>query len=186
MRLKLFVVFVGMLILVAAVMFVAGLNVGTFRVERSAELSAPADVVFAQLDDLQRWPEWHPWLAEVREPTFSGAAHGVGATCEWDREGLAGKSRISIVTSEPPTGLEALVEAERRKQSAFRLAFRLAPTATGTRVSMTITGQDTVFSRLFPRTNDMLGRDLDKTLARLRSATQAARTATAAVPQQEP
>ena len=62
MRLKLFVGFSFVIAVVVTVMFVAGLSQGSFRIERSADIDAPASAVFSQLGDLQRWPDWHPWL----------------------------------------------------------------------------------------------------------------------------
>ncbi|HEY5739940.1 MAG TPA: SRPBCC family protein, partial [Gammaproteobacteria bacterium] len=35
---------------------------GRFRVERSREIAAPTDRVFAAVADLRTWPAWSPWL----------------------------------------------------------------------------------------------------------------------------
>src|SRR5687768_11304821 len=73
----------------AAVIVVLAIVVSTrpdkYRVERSAKIAAPAEVVFASVSDLRAWQEWSPW--EKRDPamrrTFSSATSGVGASYEW-------------------------------------------------------------------------------------------------------
>jgi uncharacterized protein YndB with AHSA1/START domain len=179
MRLKLLVAFLGLITLVGSVMFAAGLSQGSFRIERSVDIDAPASAVFSQLGDLQRWPDWHPWLTSNDKKTFGGAANGVGATCEWAHDSLTGKSRITITASQPPERLAVRVEVERRKSSTYQLTFALSPAAKGTRVSAAISGPDTVFSHMFPKTHDMMGKSLEQTLQQLGTATVQATRASA-------
>lgn len=73
------------------------------RIERSALVRAPADVVFALIDDFHQWGRWSPY--EKRDPdmvrTFEGPAAGPGAVYAWDGNGDVGKGRMTIVRSEP-------------------------------------------------------------------------------------
>ena len=55
---------------------------GTWTVERSRDVNAPADSVFALLEDLDRWETWTHW-PELRGRT-DGAARGEGANRSWD------------------------------------------------------------------------------------------------------
>ncbi len=51
-------------VLVLAILAVLGLATtkpATFRVERSAAISAPPEVVFANLEDFHQWAAWSPW-----------------------------------------------------------------------------------------------------------------------------
>lgn len=72
---------------VLAVVFVALAFVGPehVQVEREATIEAPMEIVFAEVNSLQRWGAWDPWQA--RDPniinTFSGPESGVGNRNEW-------------------------------------------------------------------------------------------------------
>ena len=73
------------LIAIAALVVVLVVVIATrpseFRVERTATVSAPASVVFAQVNDFHRWDAWSPYAK--RDPGmkegFEGAPSGVGA-----------------------------------------------------------------------------------------------------------
>ena len=77
-----------------------------YRVERSQRIDAPADVVYAQLDNFKAWGAWSPW--DKRDPamkkTFDGPPSGVGAGYAWDGNKEVGQGRMTITGSQPPRG----------------------------------------------------------------------------------
>src|SRR4051794_22809904 len=76
----------------------------TYRVERSQKIAAPADVVFAQLDNFKSWGAWSPW--DKRDPnmkkTFDGPARGVGASYSWQGNDKVGQGKMTIADMTPP------------------------------------------------------------------------------------
>ena len=77
-----------------------------YRVERSQKIDAPAEVVYAHLDNFKSWAAWSPW--EKRDPaikkTFEGPASGVGAGYAWEGNKEVGQGRMTITESKPPRG----------------------------------------------------------------------------------
>jgi uncharacterized membrane protein len=49
---------------------------GRFSVERSLEIDAPARLIWDELMDVARWPEWKPFITGTR---FSGNSLGTGS-----------------------------------------------------------------------------------------------------------
>src|SRR5262245_52684033 len=83
-----------------------------FRVERSADLAAPAPVVFGLVNDFHQWTRWSPW--EGRDPnlhrTYSGSPSGLGATYAWEGTREVGAGRMTITDSKPPERLHIRLE----------------------------------------------------------------------------
>lgn len=76
----------GMLAVVLLVILVSFFLPTKTHVERSAEIHAPAPVVFAQLADFENWNSWEPWsksdsTLEIEYPT--GNTQGVGSKRVW-------------------------------------------------------------------------------------------------------
>ena len=74
-------------LLVAVVLFLgyAWTRPDTFRVERSASIAAPADVVYARIASFRAWESWSPWekLDPELQRTYGGSDRGVGASYAW-------------------------------------------------------------------------------------------------------
>ena len=49
-------------VLVIGFVIVVAVQPSTFRVERTATMAAPAEEIFAQVNDFHRWEDWSPWL----------------------------------------------------------------------------------------------------------------------------
>jgi uncharacterized protein YndB with AHSA1/START domain len=93
-------------ILIVVVLGLAGASYllpGSYRVERSVEIAAPAAAVFARVGDLKQWPSWTVW--GERDPkmqtTFSPVTTGPGAWQKWDGP-ESGRGELTITASEPP------------------------------------------------------------------------------------
>jgi len=54
--------------IVAVLVVVIALRPAEFRVERTATISAPPPVVFAQVNDFHRWEAWSPYVK--RDPAM--------------------------------------------------------------------------------------------------------------------
>ncbi len=148
-----------------------------FTVTRSTVVDAPASTVYAYIIDLHRWQEWSPWEgldpALVRE--YTGAKSGVGARYAWRGNRKAGCGSMEIVAAEPTTGIDVAVAFEKPIKSTSTSSLRLAPEGAATRVTWTMVGPHSFFSRLaqplgvFDR---MLGKDFDKGLLRLKAISE--------------
>jgi len=55
-------ILIGLVVIVMVFVAIVALRPSEFRVERSAVVSAPPAVVFAQVNDLHKWEGWSPWV----------------------------------------------------------------------------------------------------------------------------
>ena len=65
----------------AGLAVVVAMQPARFRIARSAAIAAPAERVFAQVNDLDRWEAWSPWLKGDPEArtAYEGPPAGPGA-----------------------------------------------------------------------------------------------------------
>ena len=105
------------------------------RVERSVEIAAPPEKVFAIMGDLRRVPEWSPWLAT--DPgtrfTFEGE-QGVGQVMRWaSNNPLVGNGSEKV--TEFVANERLVTEADYGEFGTATATVSLAPSGQGTRVT---------------------------------------------------
>jgi len=76
---------IGVVVVIGVFAVIVAMRPSDFRVERSAVVSAPAPVVFAQVNDLHNWDAWSPFakLDPAAKQTFEGPRAGTGAALAW-------------------------------------------------------------------------------------------------------
>ena len=74
---------------------------GSYSVERTVTMKAPASRVHGLVDDFHRWPSWSPWedLDPDVERTYSGPDQGIGAHYSWSGNKKAGRGSMEITRS---------------------------------------------------------------------------------------
>jgi len=180
------------LIVVALLILYIGTRPGEFRVERSATIAAPAEAVFARLDDFHQWAAWSPWekLDPKMSKAYEGAASGVGASYHWTGNDKVGEGRMTISQSEPPSKVVMAVEFLKPWKATNTTTFTLAPEGPNTRVTWAMQGKEDFMGKamgLFMNMDKMIGPDFEQGLANLRAqveggAQSPAADATAAPP----
>lgn len=166
------------LVLAAALVLFISTRPALFRVERSAVVKAPADVIFAIINDLHQWGRWSPY--DKRDPamtkTFEGSPAGVGAVYMWNGNNQVGAGRFTIVESRPNELIGMKLEFFRPFAGTNRAAFALAPADGGTRVTWSMEGPNKLMTKvmsLFINMDKMIGTDFEQGLANLDSVAQA-------------
>ena len=132
----------------AIVYFLVGLTVlfyggaymlpGEARVERSVEIAAPPEKVFAIAGDLRRVPEWSPWVAAdpATQFTFEGPEQGVGQVMRWaSNNPMVGSGAQKVTEHVAPERLVA--EADYGDFGASTATMALAPSGGGTKLTWT-------------------------------------------------
>ncbi len=180
----------GVLVLFAVVV---ATRPSAYHVERKLEIAAPAELVFGVLNDLHQFAGvlvlfGSPW--DQQDPnmqkTFAGPAAGVGQSCAWSGK-KAGKGTMTIEESVP--GQKVVIKLEFVEPMASKATFTLtlAGTPTGSLVTWSMDGNHNFIGKafgMFMNMDNMLGSDLEKGLALLKTVAegkQAARAAAAAV-----
>lgn len=93
----------GLAVIVAGFLAFVAMRPAHYHVERSVSINAPADVIYAELEDLRKWAAWSPWdkIDPNVKKNFSGPEHGVGASYTWEGNREVGKGKLTISSAEP-------------------------------------------------------------------------------------
>ncbi|WP_163868861.1 SRPBCC family protein [Myxococcus eversor] len=167
------------MVAVVGLLIAIGQRPGTFRVERSANIQAPAEVVFALVNDFQHWEQWSPWwkLEPTQHVSFEGAPSGVGAIYAWRGE-RTGSGRMEIVESRPNTYVRIRLDFTVPMRATNTSEYLLTPTADGVTLTWVMSGENTFAGKalqLFASMDEVMGRDFEQGLADLKSVAEARR-----------
>ena len=106
------IVAVAIAAVLAFVVLYAATKPDTFRVQRSVTIDAAPEKIFPLIDDFHNWSGWAP--QDKEDPSmkriYSGPASGTGAVSDWNSTGNAGRGRMSIIESAPPTRVVVKVD----------------------------------------------------------------------------
>ena len=152
-------------------------DANTYRVERSATISAEPAVVYGLLSDFHQWPKWSPWeeIDPAMTRTFSGPESGLGATYAWKGNRKAGEGRMEIIEDDEPEALVIKLDFLKPFKSQNTTRFALAPAGDVTEVTWTMVGPTTLMTKVmgvFKSMDKMIGPDFEKGLAQLKAAAE--------------
>lgn len=169
------------LVLIVALVIFISMRPDTFRVERSAQINAPADRVFGYINDLHQWALWSPFeiLDPNKKKTFTGPAAGPGASYAWSGNNTAGEGRMTITASQVGEYIAMTLEFTRPFVASSQLRFTLIPSEGGTRVTWTMDGKNKFMNKAFQlcvSMDAMVGKRFAEGLANLDRVAQAPTT----------
>src|SRR6185369_8731640 len=152
----------------------------SYRVERSQRIQAPAEVVFAQLDDFKAWSGWSPW--DKRDPgmkkTHEGPAHGPGASYSWQGNDKVGEGKMTVIQAQPPSAIAYRLELIKPFSSVAGTAFALKPAGDkAVDVTWSMSGDNNLMGKVFGvfmNVDKMVGGDFEAGLANLKAVAEAA------------
>ena len=151
---------------------------GSYTVERSITVNAPAPRVHGLVDDFHSWTSWSPWedLDPALQRTYTGPERGVGAHYAWSGNRKAGAGSMEITRSTPEEIAIAL-EFLKPFKSSPTTAFSFTPNGDETVVTWTMSGEQkglmSVFGK-FMSMEKLIGPDFEKGLARLKAVAEEA------------
>jgi hypothetical protein len=165
-------------LIIALVVFIS-MRPDRFHVERSARISAPADVVFPLINDFHQWVQWSPFekLDANMKKTFDGSAFGPGASYSWSGNSNAGAGRSTILDSKAGEFVSIKLEMSKPFAATNQVTFKLAPDQAATQVSWIMEGKVNFIMKafsLFMSMDAMVGKEFAEGLANLNRIAQAA------------
>jgi carbon monoxide dehydrogenase subunit G len=176
---KVLLAILGILVVaVAGVLIYASTLPDDYRIERSAELKAPPEKIFAILNDFQKSREWSPY--ETKDPgmkrAFSGAASGKGSIYEFDGDSNVGSGKLEIVESIPPSKVAIRLDMRKPFEGTNNIEYLVQPKGETTRVTWVMYGKSPFFSKvicaLFFNMDKMVGADMEAGLASLKAVVE--------------
>lgn len=164
--------FVALLAVVALLLLVGLFLPRSYSVVRVLEIQARPAAIFADLNDLRRWPEWTVWNQEM-DPTvqftFESPETGVGAVYRWKGQKL-GQGELKLTEASLTNGIAYDLSFEEGRYRSTG-SIRLEEMGGAVRVSWQNGGDlgkspINRYAGLFM--DSMLGPDLEQGLARLK------------------
>lgn len=146
----------------------------SFRIIRSATITAPAETVFEQVNNLRNWQEWSPWenLDPNAKKTFQGPQAGVGAALAWSGNSKVGEGRMAIVQSHPHDRVVFDLEFLKPFKANNVAEFQFTPRGNQTLVKWSMSGENDFVGKLFGmfiNCEKMVGAQFEKGLAQMKS-----------------
>ena len=172
------IILIALPLVIAVLGTIVALQSSEFRVVRSAILSAPAQALFALVNDFHRWEAWSPWekLDPALERSYDGAPAGVGAVYSWVGNNQVGEGRMTILESHPNDLIRIKLEFLKPFAATHTAEFTFKPEGDRTRVTWNMFGEKNFLSKaigLFMNMDKMIGDNFEQGLAQLESAAKA-------------
>ena len=172
------IVLLYILVLIALVLLVlfiiAARRPDEFVVRRSADIRAPADRIFALINDFRQWPKWSPW--EKLDPnlnrTLSGVEAGRGSVYEWQGDKKVGAGRMEITDSVPHARIDIKLTFLKPFKAENRTLFTITPVDGASHVLWEMTGSNNFMFKLMGlimNMDKMVGGDFEKGLAAMKA-----------------
>ncbi len=148
-----------------------------YTVARSTTINAPAETIYHQIADFHNWGAWSPWddLDPDMQRSYSGAESGVGAGYAWSGNRKAGEGKMEITDAVESTSVQIALDFLKPFKSSSTTAFALQPQGESTEVTWTMTGPNTLMTRvmgIFKSMDKMVGPDFEKGLAKLKAVAE--------------
>ena len=170
-------VLIAVVVVIAGILVFASTRPDAFSVQRTTTIHAPADKVFALINDFHRWGEWSPWekLDPELKRTFSGAPAGVGTVYEWTGNSKVGAGRMEILKTAPAAKLDIKLDFIKPFEGHNIAEFTLTPKGEDTEVLWVMHGPAPFISKLmgvFVSMDAMIGKDFEAGLANMKIAAE--------------
>lgn len=189
---------IGFALVVVAFLGFAATRPGTFRIERSLTVQAPADLVFEQVNVVKARHTWYPWdkLDPNMKLSYSGPEAGVGAHYEWSGNDEVGTGQQTILESVPNQKIVDELIFTTPMEAKNKAIFTFVEEGGGTKVTWAMEGTNNFVGKIasiFMDLDAMVGKDFEAGLKNLaavstaavekrKEAEAAAKAATAAAP----
>jgi uncharacterized protein YndB with AHSA1/START domain len=171
-------ILIGLAVIVVVFIIVAATRPADFRVTRTTTISAPAAVVFAQVNDLHKWEAWNPWgkLDPACKMTYQGPPAGTGAGYTWAGNNKVGEGHMTITESRPNEFIRLNLEFLKPFKANNTAEFTFKTEGNQTAVAWSMSGKKNFMFKavgLFMDTDKMVGGDFERGLADLKSVAEA-------------
>ena len=172
-------IIIAIVAIVVVFVIIVATRPADFRVTRTDTISAPAEAVFAQVNDFHKWAAWSPWekLDPELKRIFEGPSAGPGAIYRWAGNNKVGEGRMTILESHPRDVIRIKLEFLRPFKATNTAEFTFKPQGNQTAVTWSMHGKLNFMSKAFHMFVDfdkIVGGDFEKGLASLKSMAEAA------------
>ena len=162
---------------VGALLLYAATKPDTFRVQRSINIQAPPEKIFAVLNDFHQSVSWSPY--EKKDPAmkraFSGPESGKGAVYSFEGNKEVGKGQLTITETIPSSKIVIALDFEEPFEGHNIVEYTLDAKGGATDVTWAMHGQQPYIGKvisLFIDCDKMIGKDFEVGLANLKALSE--------------
>ncbi len=140
-----YILFLLLILIIGFCIYVA-VQPGSFEVERTRTINAPAQVVFNEVMDFKTWPSWSAWAEADPEMTFkyNDQTSGIGASYSWEDDDGVGVGTMTTLSANKPTDIQQEMQIGDYPKSD--ISWKFTPQKNGsTDVTWKISGKDLPF-----------------------------------------
>lgn len=172
------IILIAVAVIVGLFIFIVATRPGEFRYTRAARISAPPEVVFANVNDFHKWEAWSPWarMDPNCKSTFSGPESGPGACFAWSGNNKVGEGRMTILDTRPGELIRIKLEFFKPFKATNTAEFTFKPEGGQTHVTWSMFGKCNFMSKavgMFMNCEKMVGGQFEQGLDNLNDASQA-------------
>ncbi|MDZ4820497.1 MAG: SRPBCC family protein [Planctomycetota bacterium] len=173
-----------LVVIIVALVVVVLLQPSQFTVTRKVTIAAPAEKVFAEVNDFHKWQAWSPWakLDPKAKAEFAGPDAGEGAKFSWDGNDEVGAGIMTITESKPSDLILIRLDFERPMKCTNQTKFSFQPAENQTEVTWTMTGENGFVAKavcLVMSMDQVVGGQFEEGLANLKKVSEGASEAPA-------
>ncbi len=170
--------FIGLIVVLAVFAIIVAMQKADYRITRSATMAAPADVIFAQINDFHNWDAWSPWakLDPNVKNSFEGAPSGTGAIFSWSGNEQVGIGKMTITDSKPSEHVGIKLDFEKPMQSTANVDYNLKAEGEKTNVTWSMDGKKSFLEKAFCMFMDMdkmVGGQMEQGLGKIKEVSEA-------------
>jgi uncharacterized protein YndB with AHSA1/START domain len=171
------IILILIVLLIAVVLILAALKPDTFRVARTTRIRAPAEKVFALINDFNRWVAWSPWekMDPALQRIYSGPVSGKGSVYEWKGNKKVGEGRMEILESSPASRIAIKLDFIKPFEAHNTAEFTFMPQGDETGVTWTMQGSTPFIGKImhvFVDMDRLIGKDFEAGLANMKAAAE--------------
>jgi hypothetical protein len=170
-------VLIGLVVIILVVVAIIATRPAEFKISRSANIGAPADVVFAQVNDFHNWDGWSPWakLDPAMKTKFEGAQSGTGAMYSWTGNDKVGEGKMTITDSKPTEKVAIKLEFIKPFAATNTATFDIKAAGDKSDVTWSMEGHNNFMAKafsLFMNMDQLIGKDFEKGLAQMKTVAE--------------
>ena len=160
-------------VIILLFVIVVAMQPADFRITRSTTIAAPAETVFAHVNDFHKWDAWSPWakLDPAMKQSYEGSAAGTGAIYTWDGNKDVGTGRMTLTESRSNELVRIKLEFLKPFAAVNDTEFTFKSEGNQTAVTWSMTGKNNFIAKAFSlimNMDKMVGGDFEKGLAQLK------------------
>lgn len=167
------IILLAVVIIIGVILIYAASKPSVFHVERSVTIKAPPEKIFPLINDFHLWNDWTPYNKDpAMKKTYSGNASGAGAAYAWEGNKDVGKGEIMITATTPPETIEMDLHMIEPFEGRNRVVLTLSASGDTTKVTWNLYDKPKFMLKvmgLFLNMNNMIGKDFEVGLARLKT-----------------